>query len=53
MHQLLTAYAEHPAAFTDDFNIPESGNGLPDLIDEVKWEVDWLKKCSSPTAASH
>jgi hypothetical protein len=44
VHQLLTAYQENPAAFTDDFNIPESGNGLPDVIDEVKWETDWLKK---------
>jgi endoglucanase len=44
VHQLLTAYQEHPGAFTDDFGIPESGNGVPDLIDEVKWEVDWIKK---------
>ena len=44
VHQLLSAYDEHPAAFTDDFNIPESGNGIPDLIDEVKWEVDWLER---------
>lgn len=39
---LLHAYSENPAAFTDDFNIPESGNGIPDLLDEVKWEADWL-----------
>lgn len=44
VHQLLSAYEETPAAFTDAFNIPESGNGIPDLIDEVKWETDWLKK---------
>lgn len=44
VHQLLTAYQEVPSVFTDDFNIPESGNGIPDLIDEVKWEIDWLKK---------
>lgn len=44
VHQLLAAYEENPAAFTDDFNIPESGNGVPDVIDEVKWEIDWLKK---------
>ncbi len=44
MHQLLSAYEEHPAPFTDDFNIPESGNGLPDLIDEIKLELDWLVK---------
>jgi hypothetical protein len=48
VHQLLTAFQEHPAAFTDDTNIPESGNGLPDVIDEVKWEVDWLKKMQFP-----
>jgi hypothetical protein len=44
VHQLLSAYQQSPAAFTDDFNIPESGNGIPDLLDEVRWETDWLKK---------
>jgi endoglucanase len=44
VHQLLTAYQTVPAAFTDDFNIPESRNGIPDVIDELKWETDWLKK---------
>ncbi|MCE4536951.1 glycoside hydrolase family 9 protein [Pelomonas sp. P7] len=39
---LLDAYLESPAAFTDDFNIPESGNGVPDILDEVKWGMDWL-----------
>ncbi len=48
VHQLLTAYEENPAAFTDDFNIPESGNGIPDVLDEVKWETDWLKKMQFP-----
>jgi len=48
VHQLLNAFQDYPDAFTDDFNIPESGNGIPDLIDEVKWEVDWLKKMQSP-----
>ena len=44
IHPLLYAWQANPAAFTDDFNIPESGNGLPDLLDEVKWELDWLAK---------
>jgi hypothetical protein len=48
VHPLLTAYQENPAVFTDDFNIPESGNGIPDLLDEVKWETDWLKKMQYP-----
>jgi endoglucanase len=44
VHQLLTAYEKTPGVFTDDFNIPESGNGVPDVVDEVKWEIDWLKR---------
>jgi endoglucanase len=48
VHQLLTAYQENPSAFTDDYNIPESGNGIPDILDEVKWETDWLKKMQYP-----
>jgi endoglucanase len=39
---LLRAYSENPAAFGDDYGIPESGNGVPDLLDEMKWELDWL-----------
>jgi endoglucanase len=39
---LLHAYLENPAAWTDDFNIPESNNGIPDIIDEIKWGMDWL-----------
>jgi hypothetical protein len=48
VHQLLTAYLANPVAFTDDFGIPESGNGIPDVIDEVKWEIDWLKRMQFP-----
>jgi hypothetical protein len=44
IHQLLLAYEMKPQAFTDDYDIPESGNGIPDIIDEVKYEIDWLKK---------
>jgi len=44
VHQLLTAYQDNPSIWTDDFNIPESGNGLPDLLDEVMFELEWLKK---------
>ena len=41
---MLTAYEDNPGVFTDDFNIPESGNGRPDILDEIKWELDWLLK---------
>jgi endoglucanase len=44
LFDLLWAYEMNPRAFGDDSNIPESGNGVPDLLDEVKWELDWLLK---------
>jgi hypothetical protein len=44
VHNLLSAYTEKPKAFGDDNNIPESGNGIPDIIDELKVEFDWLVK---------
>ncbi len=41
---LLLAYEENSLSFTDDYNLPESGNGIPDVLDEVKWEIDWLRR---------
>ena len=52
VHQLLTAYAQVPKAFRDDTGIPESGNGIPDVLDEVKWEIDWLKRMQNPDGSA-
>jgi endoglucanase len=41
---LLRAYDENPDAFGDDSGIAESGNGIPDILDEVKWALDWLER---------
>jgi endoglucanase len=41
---LLRAYNESPTAFGDDSGIAESGNGVPDILDEVKWALDWLAR---------
>src|SRR5262245_42699260 len=41
---LLRAYDESPSAFGDDTGIAESGNGVPDILDEVKWALDWLAR---------
>jgi hypothetical protein len=39
---MMLAYLERPEAWGDDYNIPESGNGIPDLLDEAKWGIDHL-----------
>jgi endoglucanase len=44
VHLLLSAFSNQPAVFDDDVGIPESGNGIPDIIDEVRWEISWLEK---------
>lgn len=44
---LLMSYAENPEAWGDDFGIPESGNGVPDVLDEARWGLDWLLRMQS------
>ncbi len=44
VHGLLTIYRRFPELFGDDLQITESGNGIPDIVDEIKWETDWLEK---------
>ncbi len=44
LHDLLFAYQQHSAIWSDNIGIPESYNGIPDLLDEVKVELDWLLK---------
>ncbi|WP_168224692.1 glycoside hydrolase family 9 protein [Rhodoferax aquaticus] len=50
--QLLEAYRLSPSAFKDDWNIPESGNGVPDLLDEVRWELDFLQRMQDATGTN-
>ena len=47
VENLLRAFTEHPTAFGDASNIPESGNGIPDVLDEAKWGLDFLMRMQS------
>ena len=40
--ELMKAYLEKPDAWGDNYNIPESGNGMPDILDEAIWGMDHL-----------
>lgn len=45
VNDLLWAYHFFAQDFTDGQNhIPESGNGMPDLLDEIKVELDFMLK---------
>ncbi len=40
---LLLAYEMFPSRFAaDDLGIPESGNSVPDILDEARYEIEWL-----------
>jgi endoglucanase len=40
---MLMMYERFPKAFASDaIGIPESGNGIPDLLDEMQVELDWM-----------
>ena len=41
---LLLAYENYPSVFDDAVGIPESGNGTPDVLDEARYELEWLLK---------
>lgn len=45
---MLLAYELFESSFTDDIGIPESGNRVPDILDEVKYEIEWLQKMQNP-----
>ena len=54
VHDIFLAYEMFPEKFPDGFaNIPESGNGVPDILDEVKWEIDWLLTMQAPDGGGY
>jgi hypothetical protein len=48
---LSHAYLENPAAWDIAFNIPESTNDIPDIIDEIKWGMDSLIRMQNPNGS--
>jgi endoglucanase len=50
---LLQLYENYSSIFdTLPLHIPESNNHLPDVLDEVKWETDWLLGMLNPDDSS-
>jgi endoglucanase len=48
--QLLLVYELSPNKFYDgQLNIPQSGNHIPDIIDEARWTIDFFRRLTGPT----
>ncbi|MFW5851745.1 MAG: glycoside hydrolase family 9 protein [Bacteroidota bacterium] len=46
---LLLAYENYTHYFdTVTWNIPESTNTIPDILDEAKWNIDWMLTMQDP-----
>ena len=39
---LLWAYELYPSRLQMRLDLPESGNAVPDALDEVRWNLDWM-----------
>lgn len=50
---LLNAYMYNPSAFDDDMGVPGSGNGIPDVLDEVRYGLEWLLKMQNESGGVH
>ena len=50
--QMLLAYELWPEKFSDgQLRIPESGNGIPDILDEARVGLEWLLTMQRPDGA--
>ena len=46
IYQMLFAYQQNPQAFGDAYDAEghKGANGIPDIVDEIKWGLDWLNR---------
>lgn len=43
---MMFAYQENPESFGDAYDAAghPGANGIPDIVDEIKWGLDWLNR---------
>lgn len=46
IYQMMFAYQENPESFGDAYDAAGNpgANGIPDIVDEIKWGLDWLNR---------
>ena len=54
VQDLFMAYEDFPEIWdgpdADNMDIPESGNGIPDILDEARYELDWMIQMQDETS---
>ncbi|WP_455590989.1 glycoside hydrolase family 9 protein [Bacteroides sp.] len=46
IYQMMFAYLQNPESFGDAYNAAghPGANGIPDIVDEIKWGLDWMNR---------
>lgn len=46
IYQMMFAYSQNPESFGDAYDDAghPGANGIPDIVDEIKWGLDWLNR---------
>ena len=49
IYQMMFAYEMYPELFKDEYKTDgtKGSNGIPDIIDEIRWGMDWLDRMNS------
>ncbi len=50
---MMYAFLLCPKGCSDELGIPESGNGVPDILNEVRYELEWILKMQRDDGAFH
>ena len=50
---MLYAWKLFPEGCSDDLNIPETGNGVPDILNEARYELEWMLQMQRSDGAFH
>ncbi|WP_051907697.1 glycoside hydrolase family 9 protein [Flavimarina sp. Hel_I_48] len=49
-YTLLAAYEHYPEYYKNlTLELPEAGGSLPDILDEILWNLDWMLNMQDPT----
>ena len=50
---MLYAWKLFPEGCSEDLNIPETGNGVPDILNEARYELEWMLQMQRSDGAFH
>lgn len=50
---MLYAWKLFPRGCSRDLNIPETGNGVPDILNEARYELEWILQMQREDGAFH